>query len=153
MPIVESSSGCNGWARVKRDRTKSSKRLLPTTVFDSGHLQHECERPDMERKYLNNNKAQHIDPKLTTIFSEMCGTTNIQSSQACILQYYKSQSKTLSPTHHWFSYFARQPRTLCRVKYLAHSACHYCESWREYAFNGMPRPLVTYSMMMEGVRF
>jgi len=45
----------------------------------------------MERKYLNSNKAQRIDPKLTTvIISEMCGATNIQSNQACILQYYKS---------------------------------------------------------------
>jgi len=32
------------------------------TVFDSGHLQHECERQDMERKYLNSNKSQSIDP-------------------------------------------------------------------------------------------
>jgi len=44
----------------------------------------------MERKYMNSNKAQRIDPKLTTIISEMCGATNIQSNQACILQYYKS---------------------------------------------------------------
>jgi len=27
----------------------------------------------MERKYLNRNKAHRIDPKLTTIISEMCG--------------------------------------------------------------------------------
>jgi len=59
----------------------------------------------------------------------------------------------LSPGHHWFSYFARQLRTLCRVKYFADSACRYCESWREYALSGMPRSLVTYSMLMEGVRF
>jgi len=50
----------------------------------------------MERKYLNINKAQRIDPKLTTIISKMCGATNIQSNQACILQYYKSLSKTLA---------------------------------------------------------
>ena len=37
-----------------------------------------------------------MDPKLTTIISEMCGATNIQSNQACILQYYKSLSKTLA---------------------------------------------------------
>ena len=43
----------------------------------------------MERKYLNSNKAQRRDPKLKTITSEMCGVTNIQSNQACILQYYK----------------------------------------------------------------
>jgi len=58
--------------------------------FDSGHLQHECERSDMERKYLNSNKAQRIDPKLTTIISEMCGAPTIQRNQAGILQYYNS---------------------------------------------------------------
>jgi len=50
-------------------RAKSKERLLRTIVFDLGHLQHECERPDVERKYLNNNKAQPIDPKLTTIIT------------------------------------------------------------------------------------
>jgi len=70
--------------------------LLLTTVFDSGHLQHKGEKPDMERKYLNSNKAQCINPQLTTIISEMCGGTNMQSNQACILQYYKSQSKALA---------------------------------------------------------
>ena len=55
----------------------------------------------------------------------------------------------LSPRHHWFSYFARQLRTLCRVKYLSNSPCRYCESWREYALSWMPRALVTYIMMME----
>jgi len=66
----------------------------------------------------------------------------------------RNQRLWLSPRHHRFSYFARQPRTLCRVKYLADSACRYCESWWEYAtLSGMPRPLGTYSMMMEGVRF
>ena len=44
----------------------------------------------MNRKYLNSNKAQRVDFKLTTITSEMCGDTNIESDQACILQYYKS---------------------------------------------------------------
>ena len=78
--LAESSSGSNGWARVKRERTKSRERLLRTIVFDSDHLQNECERPDMERKYLNSNKAQLIDPKLTTITSEMCGATNIQTT-------------------------------------------------------------------------
>jgi len=77
-------------SRVKRERTNSRERLPGTIVFDSGHLQHERERPDMERKYLNSNKAQRIDPKVTLIISEMCGATNIQSNQPCILQYYKS---------------------------------------------------------------
>jgi len=54
--------------------------VLLTTVFDSGHLQHESERPDMERKYANSSKAQRIDPKLTTIISEMWCATNIQSN-------------------------------------------------------------------------
>jgi len=49
--IAESISGSNEWVRVRRERTKSREHLLRAIVFDSGHLQHECERPDMERKY------------------------------------------------------------------------------------------------------
>jgi len=75
---------------VKRERTKSIERVLLTIRFDVGHLQHESKRPDTERKYLNSDKAQCRDPKLTTIISEVCGGTSIQSNQACILQYYKS---------------------------------------------------------------
>jgi len=70
--IAESSSGSNGWARVKRERTKSRERLLRTILFYSGHLQDESERPGMERKYLNSNKAQRIHPKLTIIYSVKC---------------------------------------------------------------------------------
>jgi len=88
--LAEGSSGSSGWARVKRERTKSRERLLRTLVFDSGNLQHECERSDMERKYLNSDQAQWIDPKLTTSISEVGGGTNVQNNQACILQYYKS---------------------------------------------------------------
>jgi len=44
----------------------------------------------MERKYLNSDQAQWIDPKLTTSISEVGGGTNVQNNQACILQYYKS---------------------------------------------------------------
>jgi len=88
--IAESTSGFNGWARVKLKPTKSRERLLRTMVFHSGHLPHECERPGMERKYLNIYEAQREDPTLTTIISEMCDATNTQSNQACILQCYKS---------------------------------------------------------------
>jgi len=56
----------------------------------------------------------------------------------------RNQRLWLSPRHHWFSNFARQLRTLCRVKFLADSACRYCDSWREHALSGMSRPLVTY---------
>jgi len=51
---------------LSKARANEFERTLATTdCFNSGHLQHECERPDMERKYLNSNKAQRIDPKLT----------------------------------------------------------------------------------------
>jgi len=69
-------------------RANEVERTLATNdSFDSGRLQHERERPDMERKYLNSDKAQSIDLKLTTIISEMPGATNIQSNQVCILLY------------------------------------------------------------------
>ena len=60
--IAYGSSGSNGWAQVKRERTKSKERLLRTILFDSGHLQHERERPEMKRKCMNNDKAQRKEP-------------------------------------------------------------------------------------------
>ena len=59
-------SDSNGWAWVKREWKKSRERLLRTILFYSGHLQHERERPDMERKYMNSDKVQRKEPELTT---------------------------------------------------------------------------------------
>jgi len=56
----------NEWARVKREQTKSWERPLRTILFYSGHLQHDRERPDMERKYMNSDKSQRKEPELTT---------------------------------------------------------------------------------------
>jgi len=37
-------------------------------------------RPDMERKYVNNDKAQWKDPELITLISEVgCGTNTEQA--------------------------------------------------------------------------
>ena len=83
----------------------------------------------------------------------MCGATNIQSNQACILQYYKSLSNTLAKPDTPLIQLDCTTKNLCRVKCLADSACRYCESWWEYALSGMPRRLATYSMIVEGVRF
>jgi len=54
--IPEGSSGSNWWARVKRERMHSRERLLGMKFFDSANLQNGRERPDMKRKYMNNNK-------------------------------------------------------------------------------------------------
>ena len=82
------SSGINGWARVKRERRKSRERLLRTILFYSGHLQHERERPDMERKYMNSDNAQRKETELTSWWSgTVGGGTNIQSKQARVLRY------------------------------------------------------------------
>jgi len=35
-------------------------------LFYSGNLQHERERADVERKYMNSDKAQIKEPELTT---------------------------------------------------------------------------------------
>jgi len=51
--IAVGSSGSRVWTRVKRERTKARERLLRTILFYSGHLQHERERPGMERKHMN----------------------------------------------------------------------------------------------------
>ena len=47
----------NGWARVNHEQTKLREHLLRTILFDSDHLQHERERPDMERKYVNSSQG------------------------------------------------------------------------------------------------
>jgi len=40
----------------------------------------------MKQKYMNNDKAQWKEPKLTTLISEVGGGTNMQNKQAHILQ-------------------------------------------------------------------
>jgi len=53
--------------------------------FDSGHLQHEHERSDLEGNCMNSGKAQWKMPELTTLINEV-GGTNIQSKQVRVLQ-------------------------------------------------------------------
>jgi len=65
--VSSGSSASNGWARVKCERTKSRERLLRTILFYSCHLQHERERPDMKRKYMNSDKVQRKEPKSTIL--------------------------------------------------------------------------------------
>jgi len=54
--------------------------------FDSGHLQHEREKPDMERKYMNSDKAQWKEPELTALLGNVGGGTNKQGKNAHIVQ-------------------------------------------------------------------
>ena len=42
---------------------------------DSGHLQNEHVRPDMELKYMNTGKTQWKEPELTTLISGGEGRT------------------------------------------------------------------------------
>jgi len=58
-------------------QSKRRERLLRTILFYSGHLQQERERADMERKYMNSDKAQWKEPEFATFFSEVDGGTNI----------------------------------------------------------------------------
>jgi len=62
-------------------------------LFYLGHLQNERERPDMERKHMNSDKAQRKEPELATDG----GGTNIQSKQACLLHINPNQRFELSP--------------------------------------------------------
>jgi len=41
---------------------KVVRTLTTNDIFYSGHLQHERERPDIERKYMNGDKAQRKSP-------------------------------------------------------------------------------------------
>jgi len=69
---------------------------LLTTCFDSGHLQHKRERPDMEWKYMNSDKATWKKLELTTLTSKVGGATLIQSKPAfCNVNSYRRSG--LSP--------------------------------------------------------
>ena len=41
----------------------------------------------MKRKYMNTDNAQWKEPELTTLVSEMGGSTNMQSMQTRVLEY------------------------------------------------------------------
>ena len=41
----------------------------------------------MKRKYMNTDNAQWKEPELTTLISEVGGSTNMQSMQARVLQH------------------------------------------------------------------
>jgi len=51
---------------IGKARANEVERTLATILFYSGHLQHECERPDMEQKCVNSDQAQRKEPKLKT---------------------------------------------------------------------------------------
>ena len=78
------SSGCNGWARVKREQTKSRECPLRTILFYLGHLQHKRERPDMERKYMNSDKAQRKEPEFNNLVKLDCGWWHKYTKQASL---------------------------------------------------------------------
>jgi len=41
---------------------KVVRTLTTNDIFYSGHLQHERERPDIERKYMNGDKVKEKSP-------------------------------------------------------------------------------------------
>jgi len=50
------------------------------------HLQHELQMADMERKYINHDKAQWKEPELAALISEVGGGRNIYIKQPHVLQ-------------------------------------------------------------------
>ena len=44
-------------------------------------------KANMKRKYMNTDNVQWKEPELTTLISEVSGSTNMQSMQARVLQY------------------------------------------------------------------
>jgi len=66
-------------------------------ICDSGHLQNERERLEMERKYIDTDKAHWKDPEFTTVMSEVDSGTNIQSKLAfCTIK--RNRRLDLSPS-------------------------------------------------------
>ena len=51
----------------------------------------------MKRKYMNTDNAQWKEPELTTLISEMGGSTNMQSMQARVLQYKAYSNARVDP--------------------------------------------------------
>jgi len=56
------------WAKPTKAPPWHRDWRTPTTndIVYSGNLQHERERPDMERKYMNSDKAQITESESTT---------------------------------------------------------------------------------------
>ena len=44
-------------------------------------------RPDLQRKYMNTDKARLKEPEWTTLISEVGSGTNVQVKQVHVLQY------------------------------------------------------------------
>jgi len=67
MLTANGSSGSDEWSWAKRERTKSRECILRTIFFDTGHLQHEHEMPDMEIinkiQHMNGDKAKWKEPE------------------------------------------------------------------------------------------
>jgi len=58
--VTEGSSGSKRVTpnKARADEVERTLATIRTILFDSGHLQHERERLDMERKYMNSDKVQ-----------------------------------------------------------------------------------------------
>jgi len=59
--IPDCSSGSNELAQVKRERIRENA-YYERYFFDSGHLQHERETPDLKRKYMKSDKPNEKSP-------------------------------------------------------------------------------------------
>jgi len=58
------------------------------------------QKANMKQKYMNIDRAQCKEPELTTLISEVGGSTNMQSMQARVLQY-KAYSKARVDPECW----------------------------------------------------
>jgi len=58
-------------------------------------VQHERERPDMERKYMNINKAQSKKLELTNLINEVGGSTNILYKASKLALYIVNRNRRL----------------------------------------------------------
>ena len=63
----------------KAHANELERTLAMNDVFDSHRLQHERERPDTVRKYMNSDKVQRKEPEFTTLINEVGGGTYVQN--------------------------------------------------------------------------
>ena len=76
------------WMSPSKERAKVfEKAVVANDIFLFTSPANCTRKANMKRKYMNTDNAQWKEPELTTLISEVGGSTNMQSMQARVLQY------------------------------------------------------------------
>ena len=76
------------WMNPSKERANVFERTVATNdIFWFTSLANWTRKANIKQKYMNIDNAQWKEPELTILISEVGGSTNMQSVQACDLQY------------------------------------------------------------------